>query len=278
MVLTVSVMAKSTVSPMPRLTLASATRPPRRMRLPAGICRSTTSLGVWKKTMVSRRANSTRNTATLRMPTAGCDHHAAALLACHDVELEPQAFGESGQLGHRLVVAAELLAGVGQRGARILVAAEHGIGIDEAQPAGKVLAVALEAPGEAVDHGGDHLGALVLGELLRGRHILRRRPARRVLVRAGEAAGQLGDALLEAGAPGRIGRSRGEDRLVLGQRVAELAVLLAGQRQPEARLGLAGLELEDLLIGEAGVLGDDAVGGEHGGLGKAAEALDASRP
>jgi hypothetical protein len=39
------------------------------MRLPAGICFSATSLGVWKKTMVSRKATATSKTAADRMPT-----------------------------------------------------------------------------------------------------------------------------------------------------------------------------------------------------------------
>ena len=62
-----------------------------------------------------------------------------------------------------------------------------------------------------------------------------------------------------------------QQRLVVGERVGELAVLLLGQRQPEARLGPAGVALQDLLEGEAGLLADDAVGGEHGGFGEAGQ-------
>ena len=79
----------------------------------------------------------------------------------------------------------------------------------------------------------------------------------------------LGDAALDRGPPGRVGRRLGQQALVVGERLGELAVLLLGQRQPEARLDAAGLELQDLLVGRAGLLGDDAVGGEHGGFGKA---------
>jgi hypothetical protein len=98
--------------------------------------------------------------------------------------------------------------------------------------------------GQAFDHGGDHLRALVLGELLRGRHVLRRRPARRDPWPAPERrrdtsamrCSRLERQGASAGAAARIA-------LYSVQRVVELAVLLAGQRQPEAapRAGRAGV-------------------------------------
>jgi hypothetical protein len=71
--------------------------------------------------------------------------------------------------------------------------------------------------------------------------------------------------------PGGIRGGIGKERLVVGERIGEPAVLLLGERQPEARLGTSGLEPGDLLIGEAGLLGNDAVGRQHAGLGEAGE-------
>src|SRR6516165_10656221 len=59
-----SVTSKRTVRLLPRATLPSLTSPPSLMRVPAGTCFSTTSLGELKKTIESRNALSISATAT----------------------------------------------------------------------------------------------------------------------------------------------------------------------------------------------------------------------
>ena len=126
------------------------------------------------------------------------------------------------------------------------LAAENGIGVDQALPAGEVAAVALEALGQAVDHLRDHAGAVLGRKLLGGRHVRGRGPgaARLDACRRRRGAGRPRRCGLPR--PARHGASAGasdQQRLVVGERVGELAVLLLGQRQPEARLEPAGLAL-----------------------------------
>src|SRR5882757_8650785 len=69
MVLLPSVTSKRTLRSALRTTLPSLTRPPSRMREPAGIFFSTTSVGELKKTIESFSAPSTSATATASTPS-----------------------------------------------------------------------------------------------------------------------------------------------------------------------------------------------------------------
>ena len=70
-----------------------------------------------------------------------------------------------------LLVGGEVLARPGEGCAGVILAVEDGVGIDEAQPAGEIAAVAIEALGQAVDHLRDHAGAICGREPLGRRHI-----------------------------------------------------------------------------------------------------------
>ena len=74
-----------------------------------------------------------------------------------------------GALGQRLA-----RVGNGLLGLRRI--ADHAIGLDQARPADRVVAIGLQALGELVDHAADHFGLLLGGQPGRLLHLARARP------------------------------------------------------------------------------------------------------
>ena len=115
--------------------------------------------------MVSRRATATRSTARREDADAERDEGGAALLAGHDAaaphEPSPRLLARAASAASAFSSAGKFLRASASACAGILAAAEHGVGIDQALPAGEVAAVALEALGQAVDHLRDHAGAVL---------------------------------------------------------------------------------------------------------------------
>src|SRR5947209_8680786 len=120
-----------------RTTLPGLTRPPRRMRVPAPTCFSTTSVGVLKNTMESRSALSTSATATartVRLAPMRTRRRCLRVMPGLRSSFEPEAFDELVEAADLLAVGAERAARVRRGGAGLILVAEHRVGTHQPQP------------------------------------------------------------------------------------------------------------------------------------------------
>src|SRR5215467_7256831 len=197
-----SVTSKRTRRLSLRSTLPSFTRPPSRMRVPAAICFSATSVGELKKTIESLSAPSTSATATAsteRAEPIRASRRCLRVIATFLLAFEAQSFDQ-------LVDPPQLVGVTGKRTARLanrrqcLVAlTQYHIGAHQAQPPLEIRAVLVQPVSEPCDHGSDH------------RHLLFRpefRCRRDVLLARSRTAGHARDLLANEIGPGRVGRRR----------------------------------------------------------------------
>src|SRR5215471_193409 len=181
-----SVTSKRTVRLLPRATLPSLTSPPSLMRVPAGTCFSTTSLGELKKTIESRNALSISATATANTASPlpiKTRRRCLRVIVTPILSFEPETF-------NKIVDALDLVGLIGQRTASIcrgilgfIALAEDCIGANQANPTVGILAVDVQSIGQTLHHAANHFGTLGLRHLLgrrdigRARSIGSRRPA-----------------------------------------------------------------------------------------------------
>src|ERR1700733_14889900 len=160
--------------------LPSFTRPPRRMRVPGPTCFSAMSLGELKNTMASRNALSISATATASTPSPAPIRTRRRCLRVIYIRsrcmmlpsaFQPETFDE-------LIDPLDVVRMIRQRVPRVgggilgLVAvAEYRIGAHQAQPAFDVAALGVQAIGQAGDHAADHLAALLVAHVRRGRDV-----------------------------------------------------------------------------------------------------------
>src|SRR5580704_7188696 len=251
--------------------LPSFTRPPSRMRVPGPICFSAMSLGELKNTMESRNALSISATATANTPSPApirtrrrCLRVIYIWLRCMMLPsaFQPEAFDE-------LVDPFDVVRMIRQRVPRIgggilgLVAVtEYRIGAHQAQPAFDVAALGVQAIRQAADHAADHLDALLVAHVRRGRDV--------GVARACRFRNRLAADAAERGAdetdPRRAGRRLGEHGAPARRGGGAVAVLLVGEAEKIPRLGLVRIARHGGLKNVLGLVGHDAVGGGDQGL------------
>src|SRR5262245_51585029 len=249
MVLLPSVTSKRTCMFSPRTTLPSLTRPPRRMRVPAMICFSATSVGELKNTIESLSATRMRATAIATTPSAEpirmrrlCLRVIASFLrailvpwsdACHArsrFTFPGHALAFEAKSFHEIVNAAQLVRLRGERTARVrdrcqglLALAEHHIGAHQPQPSLEVRSVAIEAFREPRNHGTGHGRALLSREIGGRGYVL--------LARARAAARKPRDFATDELGPGRVGGSVCQNRAPDFDGGIRPALLLSGNAE-----------------------------------------------
>src|SRR5262245_44103383 len=209
-----------------RWTLPSFTRPPRRIRVPAAMCFSATSVGELKKTIESLSAPSTSATATAsteRAEPMRTSRLCFRVIVTFPSAFEAQPFNQLVDLTQLLRLAGHSAAGLADRSQGLVALTQYHIGAHQAQPSLEIGTVAVQTLGQLRYHVVHHNEPLLGGHLRCRCHILGGRAAARHsrdLLAYEISPWRIGRCRRQHGAPDL--RSRGRPAVLLGRDAKEI--------------------------------------------------------
>src|SRR6516164_1833867 len=247
-----SVTSKRTVRLLPRATLPSLTSPPSLMRVPAGTCFSTTSLGELKKTIESRNALSISATATANttspLPIKTRRRRLRVIVAPIS-SVKPETLDLVGLIGQCAARVRRGLLG-------FIAVAEDCKGANQPHPTVDILAVGVQPIGQTLHHAANHFGPLRLRHIFGRCNIGRARST---------GNGRPACHTRQGGAnkvfPRRIRRRVVEQRAPFFGGLVAIAVLFVGKANKIARLGVVRVTCHRALKTKLRLVGYYTVGG-----------------